>query len=100
MDRSAVLTLIGMTYVKDALNQYVSQETRREVFCTVHSISGAEWFDAGRNGVKAQLKIKLFAPEYNGETIVELKGKRYAVYRTYLAKNEQMELYLEEKAGI
>ena len=100
MDRTAILTLIGVTHKKDELNQYITEERRRDVFCTVHSISGAEWFDAGRSGVKAQLKVKVFAPEYDGETIVELAGKRLAVYRSYLAKNEQMELYLEEKAGI
>lgn len=100
MDRSISLTLIAKTYTKDALNQFVPQETRKDIFGTEYSISGVEWFNAGRNGIKAQRKVVVFAPEYNGETIVELEGERYAVYRTYLAKNEQMELYLEEKAGI
>ena len=42
----------------------------------------------------------MFAPDYNGETIAELNGVRYSVYRTYLGKNETIELYLERKAGV
>lgn len=100
MDRTSIITLISITHEKDELNQYIQTESKRDVFCTVHSISGAEWFDAGRNGVKAQAKVKISAKEYNGETIVKLNGKPLSVYRTYDAKNEKIELYLEEKAGV
>ena len=42
----------------------------------------------------------MFAPDYQGEQIAVVDGARYGVYRTYRAKNETLELYLERRAGI
>lgn len=42
----------------------------------------------------------MFAYDYAGETLAELDGVRYGIYRTYLGKNETIELYLERKAGV
>lgn len=100
MDRSNIINLIAKTYKVDAIGQRIPQEGRREVFCSVSSVSGTEFLDAGRSGIRAEYKITMFAPDYAGEEIAELDGVRYSVYRTYLAKNEQIELYLEKKAGV
>lgn len=100
MDRSNVLTLVDVTYTTDALNQQIPQETTRDVFCNVSSVSAQEFFDAGQAGLNPEWRVTMFAPDYNGETIVELNGVRYGVYRTYLGKNETIELYLERKAGV
>jgi hypothetical protein len=37
--------------------------------------------------------------DYNGEDTAEYDGKRYGIYRTYERDDEQVELYLEKKAG-
>lgn len=100
MDRSNVLTLVDVTYTTDALNQQVPQETTRDVFCNVSSVSAQEFFDAGQAGLNPEWRVTMFAPDYNGETIAELNGLRYSVYRTYLGKNETIELYMERKAGV
>lgn len=100
MDRSRVLTLVGVTYTADSIGQLVPQETRREVFCSLSSVSASEWFEAGRAGLKAEYRAALFAPDYEGETMAELDGVRYGVYRAYRGKNETVELYLERKAGV
>ena len=50
--------------------------------------------------MQAALKVTMFAPDYQGEQIAVVDGVRYGVYRTYRAKNETLELYLERKAGI
>lgn len=100
MDRSDVITLIAETFTADDLGQEIAQEITREVFCNVASISRAEWYEAGRDNLKPEYKITMFAPEYNGERIAEYNGARYGVFRTYLAKNETIELYLESKAGV
>lgn len=100
MDRSRVLTLIRVTYTDDSIGQQVPQETRRDVFCNVSSVSASEFFDAGRAGLKPEYRVTMFAHDYEGEEIVELDGARYGVYRTYLGKNETIELYLERKAGV
>lgn len=100
MDKSRVLTLIGVTYTPDALGQLVPQETRREVFCNLSSVSASEWFEAGRAGLNAEHRAVMFAYDYAGEAIAELDGVRYGIYRTYLGRNETIELYLERKAGV
>lgn len=100
MDRSNVINLISETRTQDEIGQFVSAETARQVYCDVRSITREEWFDAGRNGMQPSFIFVTFAPDYQGEKIVEFEGKRYGIYRTYLAKNEKIELYAEEKGGL
>lgn len=100
MDRSNVMQLITKTYTEDAIAQRIPAETARNVFCSIASVSASEWFEAGRSGMQAALKVTMFAPDYQGEQIAVVDGVRYGVYRTYRAKNETLELYLERKAGI
>ena len=100
MDKSRVLTLIGVTYTADSIGQLIPQETRRDVFCSLSSVSASEWFEAGRAGLNAEHRAALFAYDYAGETMAELDGVRYGIYRTYLGRNETVELYLERKAGV
>ena len=92
--------LISAFYRVDDLKQRIPVETRRKVMGLESSISATEFFDAGRNGPKAQTRVSMFAPDYAGETIVELNGTRYGVYRTYMPKDDTIELYLEKKAGV
>lgn len=100
MDRSNVITLIDIKYTQDAIGQQIPQETPRDVFCNIRSVSASEWFEGGRNGLNPEYKCTMFAPDYQGEKIAELNGTRYGIYRTYLSKGEQIELYLESKAGV
>ena len=100
MDKSRVLTLIKTTYTVDSIGQQVPQETRRNVICNISSVSASEFFDAGRAGLKPEYRATMFAPDYEREEIVELDGVQYGVYRTYLGRNETIELYLERKAGV
>lgn len=93
------ITLIKTTYEKDALKQQVGTEVSRVLLCQIGSISASEFFDAGRNGIKAQFRATVFPPDYEGELTAEYRGKRYGIYRTYLAKDDALELYLEAKAG-
>lgn len=72
-----------------------------EVFCDVRSITRTEWFEAGRNGIEHPAFIFIInRNEYSGEPIVEYNGQWYGVYRTYAAKNEDLELYCEAKGGL
>ena len=100
MDRSTVIKLIKKDYTQDSIGQYVYTETEREVFCDVRSITRVEWFDAGRNGMQPVYIFTMFQPDYEDEKIVEYEGRRYGVYRTYRARNEMLELYVEEKGGL
>lgn len=100
VDRSKILTLIGVTYTADSIGQQIPKETPREVYCGVSSVSASEWFKAGRAGLKPEYRVTMFASDYQGEQIAELDGVRYGIYRTYLGGNETIELYLERKAGV
>lgn len=100
MDEPALLTLIRETYVTDAISQQITKEIQREVFCKKVSVSASEWYNAGLKGLKAEYRVTVFAPDYNGEELAELDGKRYSIYRTYQGKPDEIELYLARKAGV
>lgn len=99
MDRSNVVTLISETYSADSIGQMVATEVERDVFCNVASVSQNEWFQGGQNGLNPEYQVTMFAPDYEGEKIVEFNGVRYGVYRTYMRQDELLELYLERKTG-
>lgn len=100
MDKSRILSLISVEYSTDAIGQKIPTETRRDVFCSIESITQNEFYEAGRHGLRAEHRAVMFYPEYHGEEICELGGVRYGIYRTYIRKNEEIELYLERKSGV
>lgn len=99
MDKSRVLYLIHKTYRKDDILQPVAIEEKRRVFCNIQNVTQSEFFEAGRSGLKAEYRAVMFAPDYSGETEVELDGVRYTVYRTYHRRNDDLEVYLQKKVG-
>ena len=94
-----VIKLIGTTYTKDEYGVERKTETERQVFCQVRSVTRAEFFDGGRNGLNPEFQMTMFAADYNGETIVEYETKRYGVYRVYRTDNDYLELYVERRGG-
>lgn len=99
MDRSSVISLISETKTKNEYGVYQTTTSSRDVFCQVNSVSRSEFFEAGRNGLNPEFKFTMFAGDYNGEKVVEYKGETYAVYRTYYARTDTIELYVERKGG-
>ena len=100
MAKSKTITLVAPQYRVDALKQRVPDgEQLREVFCQIDSISRAEWHDAAQKGLKAAYKVTVWPDEYQGEVTAILDGKRYGIYRTYQSDPDNLELYLERKAG-
>ena len=99
MDRSDVIKLISVTRTQDKYGQFVETEISRQVYCQVGSITQSEFYEGGRNGLNPEYRFTVFFADYEDETIIEYKGKRYAVYRTYLARNDKLELYVERKGG-
>lgn len=113
MDDVILLIADGGTY--DSYGVYKKTETSRQVFAKVNSVTRAEFFNGGRNGLNPQMVFTVFSADYEGEKVVEYQGDRYAIYRTYKgnknsyvgpntsARQELMadyiELYVERKAG-
>lgn len=96
----AVLTLIAASTTRNAVGVPVQTETENQIFCRAESITRAEFFSAGRNGLDPQWKFTVFHGDYEGEATVVYEGKRYGVYRTYrVPGTDDMELYVERKAG-
>ena len=79
-----VLNLIPTVETRDARGVYRTTELApRQVLCKVSSVGGNEYHNAGRNGINPEFVFIVNAVEYNGETLVEYRGQRYSIYRTY-----------------
>lgn len=101
MDKTNIIILEKPIYRKDDINQLVADGvTRREVFCSGLNLKRSEWAEAGRRGLKSAGCVTVWADEYAGETVAVLDGVRYAVCRTYEPNSDEIELYLEERAGV
>lgn len=100
MDRSDIIKLIPVTYAADSYGiEKATEGTPREVMCQVQSVTRSEFFEGGRNGLNPEFVFLVFFGDYNEETLVEYKNKRYSVYRTYFRKDDRVELYAERKGG-
>ena len=53
MNRDRIAYLINVTYTQDEIGQDVPVENKKKIFCNISSVSAAEWFEAGRNGLQA-----------------------------------------------
>lgn len=99
MDRSSVVYLIKETHTPDKYGVMQYTATKRKVFCQVISVSLSEWSDGARLGLNPEFRISMFSPEYHGEQVLEFEGKTYTIYRTYRAKNEILDLYVQRRQG-
>lgn len=99
MDRSSVITLIAETSAQDENGVWRTTEERRDVFCNASSVTQTEFFEGGRNGLNPEYRFTMFFADYNDEKVIEYNGKRYGVYRTYQARTDELELYVERKGG-
>jgi len=99
MDRSEIIALIATRNIKDEFGVARSVESSRTVFCAVQSVTRDEFYEGGRNGLNPEYQFTMFAPDYAGERVLEYKGNRYGIYRTYIGRNDTIELYAERKGG-
>ena len=99
MDRSTPITLLSSSKQQNAYGVWVETLTNKEVFCQVDSVTRAEFFEGGRNGLNPEYRMTMFAGDYSGEKLLIYNGNTYSVYRTYQARNDTIELYVERKGG-
>ena len=99
MDRSTPIYLVRSERTQNAIGEWISTESVRRVFANVSSISASEYFNASQIGLNPEVRFVMFAPDYDGELIVEYNGIRYSVYRIYRATTDKMELYAQREAG-
>ena len=94
-----MIDLINQTMAKNEYGVWQPEEAKRTVFVKVDSVTASEFFDGGRNGLNPEFRFTMFGGDYQGEKVVEYNGDRFSVYRTYKAKNDNIELYVERKGG-
>lgn len=99
MDKSAELILYSSTSAQDEFGVFHETETSKKVYCQVQSVTQSEFFEGGRNGLNPEYKFTMFFGDYNGERTVGYNGLKYAVYRTFQAKNDNIELYVQREGG-
>ena len=97
MDRSDVINLISESRTQDDYGRWIATKTSKQVMCQVDSITRAEFFEGGRNGLNPEFKFTMFFGDYHDEPIVEYKGNQYSVYRTYYRRDDLVELYVQRK---
>lgn len=100
MDRSSVIYLVSNNKTQNELGIWVDNLTERKVFAEVSSVGQSEWFEGGRNGLNPEYRFRMFAYDYNGESLVKYNGVIYSIYRTYVDRNELIELYAEKREGV
>ena len=61
MDRSDVISLVSSEKSQNDFGVWVETETSRDVFCQVDSVTGAEFFEGGRNGLNPEFRFKMFS---------------------------------------
>lgn len=100
MDRSTVIYLLKNDKQQNQYGVWVDSTTERKVFAEVTSVGQSEWFEGGRQGLNPQYRFRMFAYDYQGESLLIYKGVTYSIYRTYVDRDEIIELYTELKKGI
>lgn len=85
---------------KDSRMKPIYSETSSSVLCMEEPISSNEFFAAGQNGIDVEAKVVINPIEYNGEKLVEYKGKRMTIYRKYERSENELELYLQLALGL
>lgn len=100
MNMQDVITLRSSTATQDAYGVTRMEWTETDVYARVESVSAAEFFDGGQNGLKPEYRFTVSAWDYNDEIELAYHGQLYSVYRTYRRTLDLVELYAERKAGV
>lgn len=95
----AEIYLVTESYAPDDFGVLVPTSEERKIFARVTSVTSAEWFEGGRNGLNPEFRMLIFAPEYDGESILKYNGQYYTIYRTYNTGTGVLELYVEKRKG-
>lgn len=99
MDRSTPITLLTTAKEQDDYGVWVETITSKDVFAQVDSVTRAEFFEGGRNGLNPEYRMTMFSGDYDGQKMLIYNGNTYSIYRTYLNRTDTIELYVERKGG-
>lgn len=85
---------------RDAFGNAYYPETLRTVFAQKKAVRQSEYFQAAAVGFKPEIVLEVYGFEYQNETLCELDGERFTIYREYPIKGtDRVELYLTAIVG-
>lgn len=95
------------TLLKDGARTYdvygneTITRTEREVYVQPRGVYQAEFYNAAQNGLRPSLTLFIANKEdYQGETLLDYEGKRYAVIRVdWSAQRDGISLICEERVS-
>lgn len=90
------IELLKICIEKDALKiEKKTAKITKTVIGEIKSVSRTEFYNAAKNGVKADIIAEIWNCEYSCETYARMEGNTqiYSIYRTYV-KGDKLELYL------
>lgn len=109
MSRDEAVTLITVTGEKRDERGFNTGEkiVETDVFASVFSVTGAEFYNALRSGMKATIRVSMDPDDYMlGDQLVDGKVKKpsrvrwneteYRIIRDYKTSNDEIELTCEE----
>lgn len=95
MMRADVIDLITENRTGHGVHEAVT-DTARTVMCTVESVRRNEYYDAANAGYRPEYVFKLaLAADYQQERLVKFHGQKFRVVRTYLTRDDGIELTVE-----
>lgn len=100
MTKVREIKLIKVVETLDSLNQPTKTETSKTIVAEVRSVSRTEYFQGRQGGLVPDLSFLVSVFDYEGEPVAEYNGTRYAVYRTYEADDNYIELYCQVEGGV
>ena len=91
--QSNTSNLISLVITQDSIGNSIKTETSTTIFVDEYSIGAKEFYSAAQSGFRPDILLKTFVGNYNNQTLVDYKGKRYTIYRTFI-KGDVIEMYL------
>lgn len=96
-----IIYLISTTETTDDIGQPIESEVPTKHYGYKNSVTSDEWFAANKQSINSKYRVSIHEYEYKGETVAEIDGVKYGIYRTFSNhQNGMIELYLEEKVGV
>lgn len=95
-----IIILLAITKTQDAFGVWHETPVRKEVYAQINSVTRAEFYQAGRNGLNPEFTATIFSGDYDGERTCIWQDHSYAIYRTYhVPGTDYLELYVQREGG-
>lgn len=91
--------LSQVTTGADDLGQPIIEEKPFMIFCSKLSITRAEHAIAGQLGHKPEMVLIVDSDAYDKETLLEYRGQKYNIYKSFLRFDGFTEIFCEVNAN-